>query len=155
MQATPTSFWIALTIWRRRYGLFSQLWPRGLSRQLVHGDIGSLLTPFCHTGQVDLIKYCVEKNLKFISCMGAGAKADVSSIRYCDVSEAEGVSVDRLLRTLVHSNILTTIPFVVNSPKKENTEGSQPSYYSNIHVLQPRPGWLMESWSMVTYALLI
>ena len=48
--------------------------------------------------QAELIKYCLEHNIKVISCMGAGAKADVSSIRYYDLEEAEGCSLAVSLR---------------------------------------------------------
>lgn len=40
--------------------------------------------------QVELIQYCTEHNIRVISSMGAGAKADVSSIRYGSIEEAEG-----------------------------------------------------------------
>eukprot|EP00123_Amoebidium_parasiticum_P005604 comp16759_c0_seq1/m.15104 comp16759_c0_seq1/g.15104 ORF comp16759_c0_seq1/g.15104 comp16759_c0_seq1/m.15104 type:complete len:437 (-) comp16759_c0_seq1:289-1599(-) len=40
--------------------------------------------------KVDLLKYCSDHSIPVISSMGAGAKADVSTIRYGTIDEAEG-----------------------------------------------------------------
>ena len=44
--------------------------------------------------KLDLIKYCYDRQLKVISSMGAGAKADPSRVQIADISETLGKTTE-------------------------------------------------------------
>lgn len=49
--------------------------------------------------QVALLAACVRRNIPVLCCAGAGAKADPSRLRFCDVAES---TADPLARSVRH-----------------------------------------------------
>ena len=48
--------------------------------------------------KIALIKYCIEKNVKIISSMGAGGRLDPSKIQYADISKTTNCALARTVR---------------------------------------------------------
>ncbi|SAL98381.1 hypothetical protein [Absidia glauca] len=73
--------------------------------------------------KIDLVRYCFDHNLKVISSMGAGAKADPSRIQITDISETlEDPLARTVRRQLRQYNIERGIPVVYSTEKPHHVK---------------------------------
>jgi len=73
----------------------------------------------------ELIKRCIEKNIKIISCMGTGNKIDPSKLEITDIRKTQNDPLARVMRKWVKDNrIKNKIPVVssLEIPLKKDTK---------------------------------
>lgn len=72
--------------------------------------------------KIELIKYCLNNNIGFISCMGMGRKLDITKISVTDIRKTSYDPVAKIIRKAIKdSNIEAKIPVVSSTeqPLKE------------------------------------
>ena len=68
--------------------------------------------------KVDLIKYCVEHNIKVLASMGAGAKADPSKIQIADLGNTYEDALARAVRQMLkYKGLNIKVPVVYSTEK--------------------------------------
>ncbi|KAI9255743.1 hypothetical protein BDA99DRAFT_442280 [Phascolomyces articulosus] len=73
--------------------------------------------------KLDLIKYCYDRQLKVISSMGAGAKADPSRVQIADISETLEDQLARAVRRkLKKMDIESGVPVVYSAEKPHHVK---------------------------------
>ena len=70
--------------------------------ELFSGDITYLIDA-CDTIKTKelIISKCIEKNIKFITCLGTGKRMDPSNLKICDIRETSYDPIARILRKYV------------------------------------------------------
>ena len=70
--------------------------------ELFSGDITYLIDA-CDTIKTKelIISKCIEKNIKFITCLGTGKRMDPSKLKICDIRETSYDPIARILRKYV------------------------------------------------------
>lgn len=73
--------------------------------ELFSGDITYLIDA-CDTIKTKelIISKCLEKNIKFITCLGTGKRMDPSKLKICDIRETKYDPIARILRKYVKDN---------------------------------------------------
>ena len=91
----------------------------------------------CDTVSVkkEIIKKCLAKKIKFITCMGTGNKLDPSKLKICDIRETNYDPLARLMRKFIRDQKITEKIMVVSSteiPKKVEGSVSSISFVPSI-----------------------
>ena len=77
--------------------------------ELFSGDITYLIDA-CDTIKTKelIISKCLEKNIKFITCLGTGKRMDPSKLKICDIRQTSYDPIARILRKYVKDNRLNS-----------------------------------------------
>lgn len=77
--------------------------------ELFSGDITYLIDA-CDTIKTKefIISKCIEKNIKFITCLGTGKRMDPSKLKICDIGETSYDPIARILRKYVKDKKITS-----------------------------------------------
>ena len=94
---------------------------------LIFDNEFDYLIDACDTVNVkkEIIKKCISKKIKFISCMGTGNKIDPSKLEVCDIRNTNYDPLARLMRKFVKDQKITKKIMVVSSTEKpKKVEGN-------------------------------
>ena len=103
--------------------------------------------------KVFLIHYCVTKNIRIVSSMGAGGKLDPSKIQIADISKSHNDNLARMIRKRLHKfGIYSGIPVVFSNEKVDKSviklvenEENKKSTVGTISYLPPMFGCMIAS----------
>ena len=104
---------------------------------LIFDNEFDYLIDACDTVSVkkEIIKKCLTKKIKFITCMGTGNKLDPSKLKICDIRETNYDPLARLMRKFIRDQKITEKIMVVSSteiPKKVEGSVSSISFVPSI-----------------------
>lgn len=104
---------------------------------LIFDNEFDYLIDACDTVSVkkEIIKKCLAKKIKFITCMGTGNKLDPSKLKICDIRETNYDPLARLMRKFIRDQKITEKIMVVSSteiPKKVEGSVSSISFVPSI-----------------------
>ena len=97
--------------------------PSYLQNESLHNAL-SMQTYHCVLDAIDsispklhLILYCVEHQIKLVSCMGSGARLDPELVRCADISETYGCALARVMRKRLSKHGVSRGVQVIFSPE--------------------------------------
>lgn len=76
------------------------------------------------TTKLAFIKYCLEHNIDFVTCLGTGKRMDPTKIEITDLKKTENDPLAKVLRKLTRDNFITgKIPVVYSRELPQKIEG--------------------------------